>query len=194
VVLLVALRALGADTIKPQTPADFRALFVYNFARYTEWPPTALADSDKFRVGVIGTEDPTVEAIKKLLHGRDWKERKLEVVAIPKYEEGVDLRGLHLLYIAKSETPQLERIVQSVGRRSVLTVTEIPAEPFKASKVIVNFEEDPRRKKLNFVINQAAGEQAGLKFDPRLLELAKEVLRVSSETTRYQTAANRPGP
>jgi hypothetical protein len=177
--------ALGAVT--PGTPEEFRALYLYNFARYTEWPEGSLAGAGKtFRIGVLGSKS-MVQAAQKMLRGTSIKQLDLKIEPL---EPGKDLgqfrkelSQFQMLFIAAEEEPgKIPRILADLGTNAVLTVMEIDPAEFEASNVgMVNFEKEPG--KLNFVINQTAGERAGLKFDPRLLNLAKKV---------YKNATARP--
>lgn len=176
VLLLVVVGAPGAD-VKPSSPEHFRALYLYNFARYTEWPEGAPATAQKFRIGVLGSK-PMAKAVSEMLAGQSIKQRQLEIVELASYDPDRDLNEFQVLFIGRDEKRNLGEILRRVQRASVLTVTDIDEREFAASNGIVNFVEE--RNKLNFVINQTAGEQAGLKFDPRLLNLAKKVYKAQA--------------
>jgi hypothetical protein len=156
----------------PFTPYQHRALYIFNIAKYTEWPQEALPDAASFFVlGILGP-DPFGKDIE-IIKGKPLKNRALVVKYFNRVEE---VAGCHALYISKELKPQARQALQALARSSVLTVAEM--EGFIEQGGMVNFVSErktPEYETVGFEINQAAAEQAGLKLDARLLQLAKRV-------------------
>jgi len=169
--LVLSLCALLAESLAaqtgPSTPYELRALYLFNFAKYTEWPKEAFADSAApFVLGILG-DDPFGKDID-IINGKQIKNRKLVVRYFSTAEAA---RDCHILFISPSEKDRVPETLQALSQSSVLTVSEF--EGFMDQKGIVNLAEE--KKRLVFEINQAAAEKAGLKLDARLLQLAKAV-------------------
>jgi hypothetical protein len=154
------------------TPYQLKALYLYNFAKFTEWPKTAFADeSAPFVLGILG-QDPFGKDIE-IIKGKTIKGRKLEVRYFSSVQE---VRGCQLLFISSSETNNLNQILKALEVASVLTIAE--AESFADKNWIISLV--PEQKSSNsqtiaFEINLVAAGKANLKFDTQLLKLAKKV-------------------
>ena len=73
----VAPGRLAAQS-SPYTPYQHKALYLFNFAKYTEWPKEAFASDDApFVIGILGA-DPFGKDIE-IIKGKTIKGRKLEV-------------------------------------------------------------------------------------------------------------------
>jgi hypothetical protein len=56
------------------TEADVKAAFIYNFTKFVEWPPTALADNTPLQLCVLGQDDTSSRL--RQLHGREAQGRR----------------------------------------------------------------------------------------------------------------------
>ena len=151
------------------TPYQHKALFLYNFAKYTEWPKEAFAaDDTPFRIGILGT-DPFGKDID-IIKGKTVKGRKLEVICLKSLDEAKDCQ---LLFIASSEVSNLAKILKAVEKTSILTIAENDE-----AKVMINLVTEKKTggtQTVAFEINLAAAQKANLKLDAQLLKLAKQV-------------------
>ena len=165
-----ALPDPAAAQTGPSTPYQFRALYLFNFAKYTEWPKESFADdAAPFVLGILGA-DPFGKDID-IIKGKSIKNRKLDVQYFSTAEEA---RDCHILFISPSEKDRLAEILRALQNSSILTVSEI--EGFIDQHGMVNLAEEKmaeEKKRLIFEINQAAAEKVKLKLDARLLQLAK---------------------
>ena len=97
-----------------------KTAFLYNFAKFTEWPQNAFKDSSApLIVGLLG-EDPFGEEID-LIRGKLVKNRKLAVKRFKKME---DLETCHILFISSSEKERLQDIFNALKDSTVLTIGE----------------------------------------------------------------------
>ncbi len=154
------------------TDSQRKALILYNFAKFTEWPKSAFTDDTaSFVLGVLG-KDPFGKDMD-ILRGKAIKGRKVEV----RYFRTVDaLTNCHLLYISKSEIDNLPQIRKRLEKCSILTAAE--AQGFIDQDGIINLvpERQPNgTETVGFEINLPAAEKANLKLDTQLLKLAKKV-------------------
>jgi len=175
--LLFILAAAGALTggipqaaaqSEPPTEYQIKAAFLYNFAKFVEWPTDAFADPRApIVVGIVG-EDPFGSVLDKIVLGKTVNGRVLE---IKRLKPGPDLRNCHILFLNSSEKKHLAPILESLQGSSVLTVGE--TDRFAQSGGVINFifEEN----KVRFEINSETAARAGLKISSKLLALARIV-------------------
>ncbi len=164
-------REVGAQT-SSFTPYQHKALYLYQFAKYTEWPKEILADDNgPFVLGILG-KDPFGKDID-IIQGKPIKGRKLTVKRFAKVQE---VTGCHLLFISSSETEQLPQILKALEKSSILTIAE--SEGFAQQSAMINLVAEQKSagsQTVSFEINRAAAEKANLKLDTQLLKLAKRV-------------------
>jgi hypothetical protein len=155
---------------QPAAPSEYqvKAAFLYNFAKFIEWPVEAFkSENPSLIVGIVGA-DPFGSALEQTLAGKSANGRAL---TIRRLKWGQSLRDCHILFISASERKRLAQILESLRGASVLTVSEL--ENFHQQGGITTFilEEN----KVRFAINTEAAEQARLKISSKLLILAKPV-------------------
>jgi YfiR/HmsC-like len=171
-ILLVAgmlPRALDAQT-SPYTPYQHKALYLFNFAKYTEWPKGAFKDeTSAFVLGILG-DDPFGSNID-IIRGKTIKGRKL---VVKNYRSIEEVKDCHLLFICCSETNNLDHVLRALENTSTLTIAE--ADGFIEHQGMINLvveQKTPGSQVVSFDINKAATERANLKLDTQLLKLAR---------------------
>jgi hypothetical protein len=145
-----------------------KAAFLYNFARFVEWPGEALGSGGApLLLGVVG-DDPFGSSIDQTVAGKNVNGHP---IAVRRLKWGQNLRQCHILFISSSEARRLPQILESLRGSSVLTVADM--DRFDQQGGIVRFliEEG----KVRFEINVDAADQAGLRISSKLLALAKIV-------------------
>lgn len=141
-----------------------KAAFLYNFAKFVEWPAESFKDDlSPLNLYVLG-EDPfgaTLDSIKdKTIRGR-----KLAIKRCNKIEE---VEGCHILFVSASEKGNLRHILNALRNSNVLTVSEI--EGFARLGGIINFI--ITKKRIHFEINPDEAQRSKLKISSQLLKLA----------------------
>jgi hypothetical protein len=167
--ILALLLAAGAAHAAPQTgEEEVKSAFLYNFARFIEWPAAAFADERApFVVGVLG-KDGLGEALDRTLKGKTANGRSF---AVRRSESVDDLRGCHLLFVPDSRKDDWDAVLSSLRGRPILLVGD--SNGFAASGGSVNFILEDR--KVRFEINPDAAARAGLKVSSKLLQVGKVV-------------------
>lgn len=79
--------------------------------------------------------------------------------------------GCNVLYISRSESAQVENLVQRPANRNILTVSDIPG--FTHAGGMVELVLDGDRVAIN--LNRKAAQRQGLDFNAQLLRLAQKV-------------------
>jgi hypothetical protein len=161
-----AARPAAAET-PPASEYQIKAAFLYNFAKFIEWPADAhLADAQTFTIGLLGA-DPFGPDIA-VIEGKQVKDKPLRIVRGQTLEE---LKGCQVLFIGALPAADLERVLKTLKGRPVLTVGE--AENFAHHGGMIHLM--TVENKVRFEINVQTAEQAGLKISSHLLRLARIV-------------------
>jgi hypothetical protein len=158
----VVLLTLSSAEAQPVSVVDLKAVFLFNFAKFTDWPAGLFRDGP-LTVCVLG-DDAIVRAFnqpggRRLADGR-------AIVAAPVEPGG--LQGCHVLYLTGLDRKHSQQIIDGVGRTPVLTVSD--RESFADNGGVVGVFVVGGR--IRFAINVEAAGRAGLTISSRLLNLA----------------------
>jgi hypothetical protein len=148
---------------------ELKAAFLYNFAKFVDWPPAAFPDPNaSFRICVLG-KDPFGGSLQDAVGGEEIAGHKLIVVRtnfLPKPA------GCQILFISRSERDQTAQILLAVKDSPVLTVGDSPG--FLEQGGVINFLLEGT--KVRFEINNEAAVRARLTISSKLLQLARRVV------------------
>jgi hypothetical protein len=163
-ILAVALAGQGAarasDTADVET--RIKAAFVYNFARFVEWPARSVPGP--VRIGILGHGD-LGGAIEDVIRGKLANGRPIDVA----YLNAVgDADCCEILLIERSESKRVREAALALAGKPILTVSD--GESAFRDGVIIAFR--MVEESVRFQINQEAAEHAGLKISSQLLKVA----------------------
>ncbi|HEY9095886.1 MAG TPA: YfiR family protein [Hydrogenophaga sp.] len=162
--------ALLAGKVAAQQVSEqaVKAGFVYNFIKFTQWPPQP--ESDSHRLQICATSDKPLEGHIARLSGRNVGARTIEF----RNNVGVNgWAGCDVLFIAQSEEHQIDAYLHSLGNAPVLSVGE--AAGFIKSGGMIGLRMQDSRVK--FDVNLGSAQRAGLQLNSQMLKLAGEVLK-----------------
>lgn len=166
--LAVAWLCLGSLSARALTEYEVKAAFLFNFAKFIDWPPRAFAEaSSPIIFGILG-EDPFGAPMMSKISQETVKGRSIK---IQRFQPGDDFTGCHLLFISRSAAGQVKDLLERAKGRSMLTVSE--TEDFITDGGMVNFVMVDRS--VRFDINAKAVQTAGLKVSSKLLAVARAV-------------------
>ena len=169
---LLAFWLLAACTLQAGQPKEYevKAAFLFNFAKFVDWPAKAFTqDSAPVVFGILG-EDPFGKSLPAIVERETVKGRKIE---IRHYQAGDDFSGCHILFVSRSEGQRAKEILEQATLRATLTVGD--AEDFSAQGGMINFVLVDQT--VRFDINLEAAARAGLKISSKLLAVAHNVRR-----------------
>lgn len=170
--LVIALTVLflpgGLVGAQEANEYEVKAAYLYNFARFVEWPDTVSPDPNSPVVIAILGKDPFGGEIDRFIQGKTVNGRQLVIKRFSSLEA---YEQCHILFVSSSERRNLPRILAAVRNKSILTVSEI--DRFAESGGIINFI--TVENSVRFEINQAAAERVGLKISYKLLRLGRVV-------------------
>jgi len=170
-VLGLVVLLLNATHAQSPTAGEYqvKAAFLYNFAKFVEWPPSSFPDaSSPLRICVLG-RDPFGEELRNITREKIVNGHKLEVTEVPDLQAA---RTCHILFIASSEKTQLKRIFDSLRGTDALTVGD--TKGFVEQGGMINFVLENNR--VQFEVNRKAAEEGRLKISSKLLSVAKFVV------------------
>ena len=154
----------------PATPGEYKvkAAFLYNFAKYVEWPPEAFpSDHSPIVVTILGS--PPLSDAFDAIRGKSVKSRKLDIRQAGRME---DVGASHILFVCDSERQRTAQIVESVSNKSILTISDM--KNFAKSGGMISFI--TIEGKIRFDINLESARRSGLKISSQLLKLARTVI------------------
>ena len=164
--LLIASGLLGAAA--PVSEYQLKAVFLFNFAQFVEWPPAALPrENEPFVIGVLG-KDPFGADLDDVVRGETVNRHPL---AVARYHDVAEVRDCQILFIAASELAQLEGILAALKGRSILTVTD--AEGPTVRGVMIGLLRQDNRIRLR--IDLQATKASNLTISSKLLRPAEIV-------------------
>lgn len=171
---LAAVPLLGSQQLPD---ASLRAAFLFNFARFTEWPAAALPPDGPL---VICTDDQAVfDALRGSFAGKSTGKH---LVATARLAEPGGAGRCHVAYLRRVPAAGAERLFADLSGAHVLTVGD-DAAALRAGAVVHFFVEDRR---LRFAVSLPNMSRAGLQLSSRLLSLAV-IHRAPPETVRDGT-------
>jgi hypothetical protein len=166
---LAVLLALGAGPARADTEPDrehrVKAVFLFNFAQFVEWPDSAFAGPhDPLVVGILG-DDPFDAFLDEVVKGESVHDRP---IVVKRYKRLEDVKDCHVLFIGAGETPRFEGILKGLRDRHILTVGE--TDEFFRRGGMVCFANEGGKVRLK--INLEAVQEAALTVSSKLLRLA----------------------
>jgi len=148
-----------------QQQVDLKAAFLYNFAKFTEWP--GLAAGGRLSACVVG-DDEILSAFTQIAAGRDINGHGFD---FSNRAGAANWPRCHLLFIAATARDRAAAGLADLKSLPVLTVSDAPGFA-KSGGMIELYLEGGR---MRFAINVDAVTRSGLRVSSRLLELAKVV-------------------
>jgi YfiR/HmsC-like len=154
--------------VRPSSEYELKAAFLFNFAKFVDWPPTAFAGPESpFLVCVLGT-DPFGITLDNTLREKVIAEHPASVARVKRV---ADISGCQILFVAASESHLLPEVLAKLRGQCVLVIGE--TNDFASSGGVIQFTLEDNR--VRFFINPDAADRAGLKISSKLLALAKIV-------------------
>jgi YfiR/HmsC-like len=158
---------LSAQTA-PVSEYQVKAVFLFNFAQFVDWPPQAFPEAQTpLVIGVLG-EDPFGAYLDETVRNEKVNNRPL---AVQRYRHVEEIKTCHVLFISRSEVDQLEQILVRLQGRNILTVGD--ADGFAVRGGMIRFV--LAENKIRLRINLEAAKGANLTISSKLLRPAEIV-------------------
>jgi len=145
-----------------------KAVFLFNFAQFVDWPAGAFPDSAApIAICVLGN-DPFGSYLDETVRGEKVRGHSFEVHRFRKIEE---VKTCHILFINASGQNRLEDVLGTLRDRAILTVGDDAG--FAQRGGMIRFVSEKSRIRVK--INLAAAAAANLTISSKLLRAAEIV-------------------
>jgi len=146
--------------------STLKAAFIYNFAKFVDWPESAFHGKREFCIGSIGhnpLEKELAALAGKTVNGRSIVYRRFTTP-----EQAADC---NVVFFARSEQARTEEILETLSDRPILTVGDYGEFCGKGGM----FALEKKDTRLVFDVNLAQAQRAGLRPHAQLLKLARKI-------------------
>ena len=175
---VMGLSAIIGSNYAAETPVlseyQVKALFLFNFAKYVDWPTNAFIDGHAaIVIGLVG-QDNFGGVFAEMIAGKSLNGRP---VVIRHVGSDPEYKDCQILFVSASEKARLPEILNAVRDSAMVTVGE--TEQFLTQGGMINFTK--KANKIHLEINLDAARHANLKLSSKLLSVADVVLGKSGE-------------
>lgn len=146
------------------TETQVKAAYIYNFAKFVQWPAEAFATPQAPLVLCVPAKEGLGGALAAI-DGKPVQGRELQVRRAVKPDE---LKSCHILFVPEADAHATPDLLRKVGALPVLTIGE--REGFATAGGGIGFVTGDER--VQFEINPDAANRANLKISSQLLRLA----------------------
>ena len=158
-------------------PSEYqvKAKYLYNLARFVDWPEHTFADSNSsYIIGILG-EDPFGIDLEKTVEGKKVKGRNFSV---KRFKNCTHLEFCHILFINLGNPRKLHEAIKKIDDKNILTVGD--TENFAHNGGIINFI--IKEKKIRFQVNLQAAETSDIQISSKILRQADIIGNQSPES------------
>lgn len=151
-----------------------RALYLYNFLLFVDWPKTVHSDSHTMKVLIYG--DPQLYEALKPMSGKMIRGRQLMIEAS---KRGADPGpSCHVLFVGHKEEAAAKGLLEKVSGRPVLTISDMEGFVRQGGMVVFRKHSGAQKKgkpEKRFLINLPVVLDVNLKIRSRLLRISHVV-------------------
>ncbi len=141
-----------------------KAAFLFNFAKFVEWPPDAFTSADEpIGICVLG-QNPFGSVLEETVRGKVVGHRTFVVLQNP---DAQHIGGCHIIFICASADKR--SVLEELRTKRVLTVSETDGVQAMSGVIGLNLKDG----RVRIEIDPAAAERAGLRISSKLLSLAE---------------------
>lgn len=163
-----SVQSVSAQTSDTETEYRIKALYLFNFAKETEWAAFCFPSSSTPMIIAIVGEDPFGGVIDGALAGKKIGSRS---IVIKRFDTVDDIDMCHILFVSESEQKNMDRVVEAAKFWYALTVADF--RPFAEKGGIINFIIQNERIRIEY--NPAAARDSFIKVSPEIRRVAKVV-------------------
>jgi hypothetical protein len=167
---LLCVPAAGAPVANEY---QVKAVFLFNFSRFVEWPASAFASEDApFVVGIFG-HDPFGGDLDEVVKGETVNGRPL---VVKRLQSPAEAAACQIVFIHQSEASRLSDVLSSLGHRSTLTVSDVPGTAQRG--VMIRLVTEKGRVRMR--VNVDSARAADLTISSNLLRAAEIVMQTQA--------------
>jgi hypothetical protein len=164
VAVFMSLMINGLAQDKP-SEYEVKAAFLFNFAKFVEWPPDAFAETNApIVIGILG-ENVFGNSLEKVINDRKVNNHGFQ---FRNFDSPAEATNCQILFISSAKKNDFAKIIAALHNTSVLTVSE--TDGFIKAGGMINFLFEGNN--VRFQISDEAAKKARLKISSKLLSLA----------------------
>jgi hypothetical protein len=166
--LLTLAAAIGCVRAESPVADEYpvKAAFLFNFAKFVEWPADAFkGPDDPIAICVLG-QNPFGTALEDVVRDKTVGSRGFVVREALNAQQASKCQ---IVFVTASERKRFRSLLEELKGHSILTVGE--AEDFVANGGVINFKLKDARVRIE--IDAAAAARAKLRISSKLLSLAE---------------------
>jgi hypothetical protein len=164
--VVLAFVGLGFQQQGFDPNAKVKAVFIYNFTKYFEWPKNM--KSGNFIIQIIGTNSSLNQELNKMATSKQIGNQKLEIKNSQAFDGTLQP---HIIFLLSESSDKLKEIVAKSKGKGTLIVTEKPGMAKAGSSI--NFVVADNKQKFEY--SQENAVKAGLKTSDELKSMAVAV-------------------
>jgi len=145
----------SAQTTVSVTRSDVEAAYLYNFAKFVQWP---------FSICLLG-EDEFGRRLDDLIANETFQGRR---IVAKRFSSVAAAESCQIVFIGQSEEARLSKDLAALNTKHVLTVSDLPQFLERGGAIQFLFQNN----RVRFAVNLAAAQQAGLTLSSELLKVA----------------------
>ena len=175
--LALAVAADAANSPAESLELQVKAAFLYNFAKFVEWPSdTRAAGSSGSLAFCVFGDEPLLSALTQSLVGKTINGRAL----VARQSEGPEGTGqCDIAFIGAGEKKRMDELLDGFAGTGVLSISDLDQFARHGGMIELTRKAD----KIRFAVNIDAVNRNGVRISSKLLQLA-EVLHQSDERRR----------
>ena len=139
----------------------FKALFMYNFTKYLEWP--ANRSKGDFIIGVYGAS-PIINELSIIAEKRKVGTQQ---IIVRKLSEPSELLACHIVYVPENRSGKIDEVVTTCKGKGIVIISDKPGLAKSHSGINYVLIDG----KQNFEINKKHLETEGININSALLSL-----------------------
>lgn len=146
--------------------SQVRAAYLYNFAKFVDWPAGTFRSPDDPAVICVFGDDRTSDVLEQAVSGKRANGRPVESKRL---HSTAECKPCHILFIGFSDKARIAEILHELHGLSVLTVGQ--SDQFIPLGGMINLAR--KDVTIELEVDPAAAAAAGLKISSRLLVIAR---------------------
>ncbi len=162
---LFGFLSVGIGASAQNSNHKIHSIFIYNFAKYTQWP--ASSQSGDFIIEVLG-RSPLADELAKVVANKTVGTQKIVVRRITSPDQ---LSGAHMVILPGTESRHFEALQARLKGKPTLLITEKPGLGHKGSGINFVIRED----KWSYELNQGILAENGLRVSIEISKLATNI-------------------
>jgi hypothetical protein len=143
--------------------AKVKAVFIYNFTRYFEWPEKM--KTGNFIIHIIGSNNSLNQELNKMASSKLVGNQKIEIKTAPSVDASLKP---HIIFLLSDASDMLKDVASKYKGKGTLVITEKPGLAKSGSSI--NFVIAESKQKFEYSKKNA--EKSGLKTNEELKSLS----------------------